>query len=29
MPEDSLNIPEYALKRPHVDYEPTNDGVFG
>lgn len=27
--ENVLEIPEYAKSRPHVEFEPANDGVFG
>ncbi|KAK2063681.1 Cupredoxin [Colletotrichum caudatum] len=29
MPDDPVTLPESAVKRPHVDFEPKNDGVFG
>lgn len=27
--ENLVNVPEYAKARPHVKFEPANDGVFG
>ncbi|CAN8101373.1 unnamed protein product [Discula destructiva] len=28
-PKDFVDIPDYASTRPHVEFDPTNDGVFG
>ncbi|KAM6529455.1 hypothetical protein FALCPG4_007591 [Fusarium falciforme] len=27
--ENPLEIPEEVLGRPHVEFEPKNDGIFG
>ncbi|GKT50103.1 multicopper oxidase GIP1 [Colletotrichum spaethianum] len=29
LPDDPVKFPESAVNRPHVDFEPKNDGVFG
>ncbi|KAK2001456.1 Cupredoxin [Colletotrichum falcatum] len=29
MVDDPVTLPESAVKQPHVDFEPKNDGVFG
>lgn len=28
-PEDFVSVPAYAADRPHVEFEPKNDGIFG
>lgn len=27
--EDPIEVPTSAMNRPHIDFEPKNDGVFG
>jgi hypothetical protein len=27
--QNAVDVPEYAKARPHVEFKPANDGVFG